>query len=151
MDYVGLVLAGLVLLIFHVLTLFVMIQDIKRMISCTEKVDAKVETITVKRHRHKDSKTGKTKTTRSYEVTFQYDYNGQTYESFHTYSKRCRYSENEITNIKIEQLLDFSDMYEELICWFNDNEISFPFKDDPADLKKSLSQAVRFERKRIRY
>ena len=79
MDYVGLVLAGLVLLIFHVLTLFVMIQDIKRMISCTEKVDAKVETITVKRHRHKDSKTGKTKTTRSYEVTFQYDYNGQTY------------------------------------------------------------------------
>ena len=102
MEYVGLVLAGSVLLIFHVLTLFVMIQDIKRMISCTEIVDAKVETITVKRHRHKDSKTGKTKTKRSYEVTFQYDYNGQTYESFHTYSKRCRYSENEITNIKID-------------------------------------------------
>lgn len=29
-------------------------------------------------------------------------------------------------------------MYEELICWFNDNEISFPFKDDPADLKKAF-------------
>ena len=57
MDYVGLVLAGLVLLIFHVLTLFVMIQDIKRMISCTEKVDAKVETITVKR-RHRTSHRG---------------------------------------------------------------------------------------------
>ena len=101
MGVVGAVLAGLVLLVFHVLTLFVMIGDMKRLILCTNTVDAQVEDVTEEVHRYKDSKTGKVKHKRSYRVAFQYDYNGQTYKSFHVYSKHCRYSENQDTEIKI--------------------------------------------------
>ncbi len=101
MEIVGLVLAGLVLLIFNILTFYVLIDDIKTMIVCTQKIVARVKTITQERHRHKDSKTGRVKTEYSYRVTFEYEYQGQTYESFHTYSKHCRYSENQNTAIKI--------------------------------------------------
>lgn len=101
MEYIVPVLVGAVLLLFHVLTLFVIIKDIKRMILCTETVDAKVETVSRELHKHKDSKTGKVEYKYSYRVTFKYDYNGQTYVSFHTYSKRCKYSENQNTEIKI--------------------------------------------------
>lgn len=100
MDVVT-VLAGSVLGIFQVLTLVAMIRDIKRMIVCTKKVDARVESVTEKEKEYKDSKTGKVKRKYSYIVTFKFDYNGQTYESSHVYSKRCSYFKNQDTEIKI--------------------------------------------------
>ena len=95
------VLAGSVLAIFQVLTLFAIIRDIKRMIVCTEKVDARVESVTEEEKEYKDSKTGKVKRKYSYRVTFRFEYNGQTYTSTHVYEKRCSYFKNQDTEIKI--------------------------------------------------
>ena len=95
------VLAGSVLGMFQVWTLFAMIRDIKRMIVCTKKVDARVESVTEEEKEYKDSKTGKVKRKYSYRVTFKYDYNGQTYTSTHVYAKRCSYFKNQDTEIKI--------------------------------------------------
>jgi hypothetical protein len=71
------------------------------MIVCTETIVAKVKYVDEKQHKHEDSKTGKVTYDYSYDVTFQYDYNGQIYESEHNYSKHCRYSKNQNTDIKI--------------------------------------------------
>lgn len=95
------VLAGSVLGIFQVLTLFAIIRNIKRMVVCTKKVDAWVESVTEEVKKHKDSKTGKVKRKYSYDVTFKYDYNSRTYTSTHVYEKRCSYFNNQDTEIKI--------------------------------------------------
>lgn len=98
---IGAVIVGLILLFFHLLILCVILGNLKRMIVCTETIVAKVKYVDEKQHKHEDSKTGKVKYDYSYEVTFQYDYNGQIYESEHNYSNHCRYSKNQNTDIKI--------------------------------------------------
>ena len=89
---IGAVIVGLILLFFHLLILCVILGNLKRMIVCTETIVAKVKYVDEKQHKYEDSKTGKVKYDYSYDVTFQYNYNGQIYESEHNYSKHCRYS-----------------------------------------------------------
>lgn len=95
------VIVGLILGFFHILTLYILIGEIKRRIVCTEIIDAKVTSVDEECKRYKDSKTGKIKYRYSYTVYFEYDYNGQNYESSHRFSNRCRYSEGQETEIKI--------------------------------------------------
>ena len=108
MDVIGPILVGIVLAIIHLVTLFVILGDIKRLIFCTNKVDATVKSVTEKVKKNKDSKEKYT-----YRVTFKYDYNGQTYESFHTYSNHCRYSKNSSIDVKINP-------HKPKECWVKD-------------------------------
>ena len=101
MEIVGAVLAGLFLLILHVLTFAFMIGKIKRKIVCTETVDAWIDSVTLEETEYEDSKTGEVKREDSYSVVFIYDYYGQTYKSSHLYSKHCRYISDQYTKIKI--------------------------------------------------
>ena len=48
MDVIGPILVGIVLAIIHLVTLFVILGDIKRLIFCTNKVDATVKSVTEK-------------------------------------------------------------------------------------------------------
>ena len=95
------IIVGLLLGIFHVLLFAVIIKDIKSMILCTKEVDARVKTVQQELKEYEDSQTGKTKYEYSYTVHFVYEHDGQTYESFKNYSKKCRYFRGQETSIKI--------------------------------------------------
>lgn len=101
MEYFLPGLIGLLLLIFNVLVLYVIISDIKRIIVCTKKVDARIKTVSERVDEHKDSETGKIEYRYSYDVTFEYDYNGQTYKTTKNYSKRNGYDRGVVAEIKI--------------------------------------------------
>ena len=95
------IVVGIILLLIQVLILYFIITSIKRMIVCTEKVVAKVTSVIEEKKRHEDSKTGKTEYRYYYEVTFEYDYNGQEYDTTRTYSDRSKYSKGDNPTIKI--------------------------------------------------
>ena len=101
MEHIFAIFFGVILVIINLLTLSVMIGKIKRMISCTKKIVAKVTSVQEEIDKDEDSETGKVKYKYSYRVTFKYDYNGNAYESEHTYNNHCRYCKNSNTEIKI--------------------------------------------------
>ena len=101
MDVVFAALPGLVLLIFHVVTFYVMIGYIRRMIVCSQKMDALVTEVSEGVEKHEDSETGKVTYEDVYLVTFEYEYQGKKYHSHHQYSKHCRYIANTKAIIKI--------------------------------------------------
>lgn len=104
MDYVFKYLPGVVLAILHVAFLWAMLGYIKRLLFCTKKVDATVESVSEHVHKHEDSETGKTTYDYSYIVRFAYEYNGKNYESSHKYSKHAHYSKGSKASIKINPL-----------------------------------------------
>ena len=101
MEHIFAILIGLILLFLQGFTLYFMITYIKRIIVCSEKVYAKVTSVIEDEDKHRDSKTGKIEYRYSYNVTFKYDYNGQTYEATQTYDKSSRYSKGNEPEIKI--------------------------------------------------
>ena len=101
MEVICAVLAGLVLLILHVLTFYFIFGYVKRLIVCSKKIDALVTEVSAGVEKHEDSETGKVTYEDVYLVTFEYEYQGKKYHSNHQYSKHCRYSENQKAVIKI--------------------------------------------------
>ena len=95
------IVVGIILLLIQLLILYFIITGIKSMIVCTEKVVAKVTSVIEEKKRYEDSKTGKTEYRYYYEVTFEYDYNGQEYDTTRTYSDRSKYSKGDNPTIKI--------------------------------------------------
>jgi len=98
---IGAIIVGLILFGLQALIFYFIITDIIRINACSERVNAKVKSVTEEQEKHKDSKTGKTEYRYSYKVTFEYNYNGQTYESTCNYSNHCRYSRGDAAEIKI--------------------------------------------------
>ena len=98
---IGAIIVGLILFGLQALIFYFIITDIIRIHACSERVNGKVKSVTEEQEKHKDSKTGKTEYSYSYKVTFEYNYNGQTYESTRNYSNHCRYSRGDDAEIKI--------------------------------------------------
>ena len=101
MEVICAVLAGLVLLILHVLTFYFIFGYVKRLIVCSKKIDALVTEVSAGVEIHEDSETGKVTYEDVYLVTFEYEYQGKKYHSNHQYSKHCMYIENTEAIIKI--------------------------------------------------
>ena len=101
MEVICAVLAGLVLLILHVLTFYFIFGYVKRLIVCSKKIDALVTEVSAGVEKHEDSETGKVTYEDVYLVTFEYEYQGKKYHSNHQYSKHCRYIANKKAIIKI--------------------------------------------------
>ena len=101
MEVIFAVLAGLVLLILHVLTFYFIFGYVKRLIVCSKKIDALVTEVSAGVEIHEDSETGKVTYEDVYLVTFEYEYQGKKYHSHHQYSKHCRYIANTKAIIKI--------------------------------------------------
>ena len=85
---------GIILLIFHILFLYVILSDIKRIIVFREKVDAYLKSVLEEIKETEDCKSEY-----NYDDTFVYDYNGQSYKSSHSYSKHCIYYKGQNTAI----------------------------------------------------
>ena len=95
------IVVGIILLLIQLLILYFIITGIKSIIVCTKEVAAKVTSVIEDERRYEDSKTGKTEYKYYYETTFEYDYNGQEYETTRTYSDRSKYSKGDTPTIKI--------------------------------------------------
>ena len=79
MEVIFAVLAGLVLLILHVLTFYFIFGYVKRLIVCSKKIDALVTEVSAGVEIHEDSETGKVTYEDVYLVTFEYEYQGKKY------------------------------------------------------------------------
>ena len=95
------IVVGIILLLIQLLILYFIITGIKRIIVCTKEVAAKVTSVIDEEKRYEDSKTSKTEYRYYYNVTFEYDYNGQEYNTTRTYSNRSKYSKGDNPTIKI--------------------------------------------------
>lgn len=104
MDFVFKYVPGIILAVLHVLFLWAILSNLKRLICCTKKVDATVESVSEHEHKHKDSDSGKITYKYTYSVIFEYDFNGKHYESTHVYSNHAHYSKGSETYIKINPL-----------------------------------------------
>lgn len=101
MEIFGAIVIGILLGLWEGFTLFFVIRDLKRLIFCAKNIDAKVKSVTEEVDEHKDPKTGKKDYRYSYTVEFEYEYNGQTYETSKNYSNHCSFVKNTKTDIKI--------------------------------------------------
>ena len=98
---IGMIIVGLLLLFFHLITIYVLFNSFRKLIVCTVKTCGRVVSVTSKEKRHEDSKTGKTTYYTEYTVQYEYEYNGQRYLDKMYYNDHCIYSNGDSFDIKI--------------------------------------------------
>lgn len=98
---IGMIIVGLLLLFFHLITIYVLFNNFRKLIVCTVKTCGRVVSVTSKEKRHEDSKTGKTTYYTEYTVQYEYEYNGQRYLNKMFYNDHCIYSNGDSFDIKI--------------------------------------------------
>ena len=98
---IGMIIVGLLLLFFHLITIYFVFDGFRKLIVCTVKTCGRVVSVTSKEKRHEDSKTGKTTYYTEYTVQYEYEYNGQRYLNKMFYNDHCIYSNGDSFDIKI--------------------------------------------------
>ena len=98
---IGMIFLGLLLLFFHLITIYFVFDGFRKLIVCTVKSFGRVVSVTSEEKRRKDSQTGKTTYYTEYTVQYEYEYNGQRYLDKMFYNDHCIYSNGDSFNIKI--------------------------------------------------
>lgn len=98
---IGMILVGLLLLFFNLITIYFLFDGFRKLLVCTVKTFGRVVSVTSREKRREDSQTGKTTYYTEYKVQYEYEYNGQTYLDELFYTDHCIYSNGDSFEIKI--------------------------------------------------